>query len=242
PKLGADTSGMDLASSLGHTRTPLLPGLVPLESPDPTVHRMQGVRLWAEVSVQLPGHRVAVDTDDLLFTKYGVSGFAILNLSAELVPALAAGPQELHVNLFPGQSAEQVSEQLKERWALNPHRSLGLSFAGLLHSRIAGPLLQRLGMSAAQPVEGLTRAQRWQLAQDLTDWRIPITGPHSFDHAEVTIGGIQTTEIDPDTMESYLAPGLYFAGEMVDVHGDLGGFNLQWAWASGYLAAQRLGS
>ncbi|MFC1525279.1 NAD(P)/FAD-dependent oxidoreductase [Candidatus Latescibacterota bacterium] len=242
-KLGADASGMDLATSVGHSRTELCPGLVPLLSPDRAVRRMKGVRVRAEVSAHLPGHRRPItDTDDLLLTAYGVSGFTILNLSAQLVPALAQAPVVLTVNLFPGHSAEQVSEVLSQRWNRHPHRTLALSFAGLLHSRVAGAMIHRLELASDVPVSSLTKAQRWRLAQGLTAWQIEVTGPHSFDHAEVTIGGVRTEEINPETMESYLVPGLYLAGEMVDVHGDLGGFNFQWAWASGYLAGQARGA
>lgn len=236
PKLGADASGMDLAAGLGHTRTDLLPGLVPLRSPDPWVRRMQGVRVRATVTARVAGQRAIVDTDDLLFTRYGVSGFAILNVSTRIVPALQRSPVELEINLFPGSTPEEISELLQARWRRNPHRSLELSFAGLLHNRVCVPLLDMLGLSGDRPVTKMTRAQRWLLAQTLTAWRVKVTEAHSFEVAEVTIGGIRTEEIDPESLQSHIVPGLYFAGEMVDIHGDLGGFNFQWAWSSGHLA------
>jgi len=242
PKLGADSSGLDLALSLGHSCTPLYPGLVPLLSPDPYVHKMQGVKVRAEVKVGLQGGREIVDRDDLLLTAYGVSGFTILNLSAQLVPLLAAGPVVLQVNLFPEKSPEQVSEELKDRWERNPHRSLEDSFWGLLAHKLVGPFLERFDLPRGQRVDRLGKKQRWRLAQALTCWPIEVTGPRSFEHAEVTIGGICTGEIDPETLESYWVPGLYFAGEILDVHGDLGGFNFQWAWSSGQMAGMRLGS
>ena len=240
PKLGADASGLALAQGLGHTATPLLPGLVPLESSDRFARRMQGVKVWAEVSAPVSKSHLVTDTDDLLLTKYGVSGFTILNLSAQLVPALERGPVELRVNLFSGQSPEQVSERLRERWARQPHRTLELSFAGLLASKITGPLLDKLKLSREQIVDTISKAQRWLLAQTLTAWPIVVTGPRSFDYAEVTIGGIRTDEVDPVTLESRLVPGLFLAGEMLDGHGDLGGYNFQWAWSSGAVAGQGL--
>ena len=97
-------------------------------------------------------------------------------------------------------------------------------------------MLDKLELRRDRPVEKMTRAQRWRLAQALTAWRVEVTEAHSLEVAEVTIGGIRTEEIDPETLQSYIVPGVYFAGEMVDVHGDLGGFNLQWAWSSGHLA------
>ncbi|MXW80765.1 MAG: NAD(P)/FAD-dependent oxidoreductase [Gemmatimonadetes bacterium] len=241
-RLGADRSGMDLAVGLGHRLTDLKPGLVPLISPEKYVARMQGLKVRAEVRVTLKGGREAVDTDDLLFTKYGVSGFTILNLSARLVPELGAQRAMLRVNFFPGRSPEAIGQLLKERWQRHPHRSLELSFAGLLSSKLVRPLLNHLGFDAAQRVDQFGKGARWQLAQSLTNWPIAVSGPRPFDYAEVTIGGVRTEDINPDTLESFLVPGLYFAGEMVDIHADLGGFNFQWAWASGVLAGRRLGS
>ena len=241
-RLGADRSGMDLAIGWGHEITALRPGLVPLISPEKYLAKMQGLKIRAEVSVEIPGGRRIADTDDLLFTKYGVSGFTILNLSLRVVPELAKGPIVLRVNLFPGRSPEQVGRMLEERWLRHPHRSLELSFAGLLSSKLVRPLLDRLGYDRALCVARLGRDMRGQLARALTDWVIEVSEPRPFDYAEVTVGGINTDGINPDTLESYLVPGLYFAGEMVDVHGDLGGFNFQWAWASGTLAGRRLGS
>ena len=241
-RLGADRSGMDLAVAMGHRLTDLKPGLVPLISPEKYVARLQGLKVRAEVRVALKGGREVVDTDDLLFTKYGVSGFAILNLSARLVPELGARRTLLRVNFFPGRSPEAISQLLKERWQRHPHRSLELSFAGLLSSKLVRPLLDHLGFDAAQRVDQIGKRARWQLAQSLTNWPIAVSGPRPFDYAEVTIGGVRTEDINPDTLESFLVPGLYFAGEMVDIHADLGGFNFQWAWASGVLAGRRLGS
>ena len=243
-RLGADRSGMDLAVAMGHQLTDLKPGLVPLISPEKYVARMQGLKVRAEVRVALQGGHEAVDTDDLLFTKYGVSGFTILNLSARLVPELGTKRAVLRVNFFPGRSPEAISQLLKERWQRHPHRSLELSFAGLLSSKLVRPLLNHLGFDAAQRVDQLGKGARWQLSQSLTNWPIEVSGPRPFDYAEVTIGGVRTEDINPDTLESFLMPGLYFAGEMVDIHADLGGFNFQWAWAwaSGVLAGRRLGS
>jgi predicted Rossmann fold flavoprotein len=242
PKLGADDSGLQLVEKLGHSRTSLYPGLVALNSDNPQVHRMQGLKVWAQVSAPLSSGRVVVDTDDLLFAKYGVSGFTILNLSAVLVDELRRGPVELSVNVLPGHSVEEVSALLKTRWERNPRRSLELSFAGLLSTKLTRPLLEGGGFERESVVQRISKAQRWQLSQLLTDWRIMVTGPRPFEYAEVTIGGVHNGEIDAQTLESYITPGLYLTGEMIDVHGDLGGFNFQWAWSSGWVAGRRLGS
>ena len=237
-KLGGNRSGIDLAQQLGHTSTTLLPGLVPLVSQDRRIHKIHGAKVWADVETELRSGRMIVETEDLLFTKYGVSGFAILNLSLRLVADLTSGPVEIRVNLFPGFSPEKVSELLKERWEMNPHRSVLLSFAGLLQAKVASAVLEIAGLPVDKRVETLNKTDRWRLAQTLTSLSVVVSEPRPFDFAEVTVGGIRTTEVNPESLESFLVPGLYFAGEMLDVQGDLGGFNFQWAWASGYLAGQ----
>lgn len=241
-KLGADRSGMDMAVACGHETTQLLPGLVALESEEKYLARMQGVKVWAEVEALVAGRKRMRDTDDLLFAQYGVSGFSILNLSARIVPQLQKGPVELKVNLFPERSAEDIGELLKERWRQNPHRSLEMSFAGLLNGKLVHHFLERFSFSTQAKVSTIGKAERWRLAQALTGWRMAVHRPRPFDHAEVTIGGVRTDAVNPHTLESYIIPGLYFAGEMLEVHGDLGGYNFQWAWASGALAGKRLGS
>lgn len=242
PKLGADDSGMRLVAALGHRATPLYPGLVALESPDPHVRRLQGVKVWARVQAE-PGRAVVADTDDLLFAKYGVSGFAILNLSAVLVRHLREqGPLRLSVSLLPEMTAEQASQMLKERWERHPHRSLALTLAGLVHAKVARSLLEKVGLDPEQRAGGTGKRERWDLARVLTAWEIEVTGPRDFEYAEVTIGGIRTDEVDPHTLESYVVPGLYLAGEMLDVHADLGGYNFQWAWSSGHVAGQGRGA
>lgn len=240
-RLNADASGMDIAGRLGHERTALLPGLVPLVSPDVQVQRMRGARVRARVSIRTGRSRVT-DTGELLFTPYGLSGPPILNLSTRLVPLLAHGPQQLDVDFFPGRSPEQLSEMLRDRWAANPHRGLAQSFAGLMSDRVVDPLLRSLGLPPGEQVSRLTKTQRWVLACGLHAWPVRITGPRSLDYAEVTIGGLHTDQVDSHSLQSHLVPGLYFAGEMLDVHGDLGGYNLQWAWSSGWVAGQGEGT
>jgi len=238
PKLGADDSGIGLVENLGHTRTALYPGLVALESDDPWVRKLHGVKSWARVQAQ-PGKSTVVDTDDLLFAKYGLSGFTILNLSARIVRHLREqGPLELTISLLPQYSTEEVSQMLQARWNRHPHRSLALSLAGLLHGKLAATLLDKAGLPPETPAAAVSKRQRWQLALLLTAWSVLVTRPRDFDYAEVMIGGIRTAEIAPHTMQSYVAPGLYFAGEMVDVHADLGGYNFQWAWSSGVIAGR----
>ena len=241
-KMGADGKGMEMAANLGHEITDLKPGLVALESKEKYLRTMQGVKVVAEVEPEIPGKNRVMDCDDLLIASYGVSGFTILSLSARVVPHLKDGPVNLRVNLFPGQNMQSVSDLLGRRWAKNPHRSLEMSFSGLLNRKLVRSLLKHGSFNGEQVVEKISDKTRDDIANLLTGWSIPVYRPRDFEYAEVTIGGIKTGAINPDTLESYIIPGLYFAGEMLEVYGDLGGFNFQWAWASGMLAGKGLGS
>ena len=242
PKLGADSTGMLMAADLGHIQTPLYPGLVPLCGGDTHIHSMHGAKVSAALSIATPNGDVHRDEGDLLFTKYGISGLAVLNLSAKIVPYLATGSLVCLANLLPGHSPEKVSLNLKERWTRNSHHGVALSLASILPDRIAYGVLDLLQIPGATVVSVLSKAARWQIANTLTGLPVEICEPRPFEFAEVTIGGIKSGDVDPRTMESRLVPGLYFAGEMLNVHGDLGGYNFQWAWSSGYVAGVEAGS
>ena len=241
-KMGADGRGMEMAVDLGHEMTELKPGLVALESKEKYLRNMQGVKIVAEVEPDIPGKNRVIDCDDLLVTSYGVSGFTILSLSARVVPHLKNGPVNLRINLFPGNSSQTISVMLRERWKKNPHRSLEMSFTGLLNKKLVRSLLRHGAFDGEQVVGNIKNQTRNDIANLLTEWSIPVHKPREFEYAEVTIGGIKTSAINPESLESYVVPGLYFAGEMLEVYGDLGGFNFQWAWASGMLAGKTLGN
>jgi predicted Rossmann fold flavoprotein len=241
PKLGADSSGMQMAVDLGHIQTPLYPGLVPLCGGDKHIRSMHGAKVHAALSVTAPTGKVYGDEGDLLFTNYGISGLAVLNLSARIVPHLQKSNLQCVANLFPGHSPEVVSSRLKERWTRNGHQSVVLSLSSMVPDRIAKGILELLQIRGETPVSELPKAARWQIASTLTGLSVEVREPRPFEFAEVTIGGIKSGDVDPNTMESKLVPGVYLAGEMLNVHGDLGGYNFQWAWSSGFIAGLEAG-
>ncbi|HAA76144.1 TPA: aminoacetone oxidase family FAD-binding enzyme, partial [Candidatus Latescibacteria bacterium] len=123
-------------------------------------------------------------------------------------------------------------------WNRHPHRSAAFSFTGLLPDKIPPILLSILDMPVDRPAAGISAEEGRRIAEGLTNWEVKVLGSRPLAEAEVMVGGIATDDIDPASLESRLVPGLYLAGEMVDVHGDLGGFNFQWAWSSGWVAGQ----
>jgi hypothetical protein len=155
-------------------------------------------------------------------------------------PAHAAKPHaplSLEMDILPDIKEAEVQAMLMERFCAHPDRSLEFSLVGLIHKRLIAVILREAGIAdAGQPCGGVEWREAGLIAGAIKRWRIPVAGTQSWMHAQVTAGGVSTAEIDPGTMESRLAPGLFFAGEVIDVDGDCGGYNLQWAWSSGHLA------
>jgi predicted flavoprotein YhiN len=155
-------------------------------------------------------------------------------------PAHAAKPHaplSLEIDILPDIKEADLQALLMERFCAHPDRSLEFSLVGLIHKRLIAVILKAAGVAdAGQPCGGVEWREAGLIAGAIKRWRIPVSGTQSWMHAQVTAGGVSTAEIDPGTMESRLAPGLFFAGEVIDVDGDCGGYNLQWAWSSGHLA------
>jgi hypothetical protein len=173
----------------------------------------------------------------MLFTHYGISGPAVLYLSSFIVRDLHGKHTHLAVNFFPGLTPAQAEEKIVTLWRKNPKRSLGNSLIGILPKKLAQVLIRNVaGLDIDAATDSVTRQQRTRLVKALTGLEIAIKAPRSFTDAQVTSGGVKTDEVDGRTMESRIVKGLYFAGEVLDVNGDCGGYNLQFAFSSGHLA------
>lgn len=232
-KVGGVMDGYRLAKALGHHRTALSPAIVQLRT-DPTYPRsLKGVKAEAAVSVCRGNETLAQRTGEVLFTEYGVSGPAVFDVSR----AASIGGEGLTcvLDLLPGWDGERtVRELLRRRELLRGHEAREL-FTGLLHPRLGQVVVKASGFTV-QPLEGLTDDDMRRIARVAKRFALPILGVCGFDQAQVTAGGLRTDEFDPDTLESRIVPGLYACGEVLDVDGDCGGYNLQWAWSSGRLA------
>lgn len=248
PALGSDGSGYALLEAFGHRRTPLFPALTQLVTEKPAIKGLSGLRLWAEGTLYIDGGIARRECEELLFTDYGLSGPLALALSRwaseTLCEASAGNGQEIRVevNLFPDMEAEALRAHLQSRIARVPERPLEELFLGLLHKRLGLALLRVAGLSPAAPNGSLGFADIGTLTRSAKAYPITITGTRGFTDAQVTCGGAALSEFYPDTLESRLSPGLYACGEVLDVDGDCGGFNLQWAWSSGAVAGQSAAS
>lgn len=235
-KLGGTKSGYALLSSLGHRRTPLHPALVQLRT-DPTyVRALKGVRAEARVVLEKAGAVIAQSAGEVQFTDYGISGPAVFEVSR--AASTAAGAVTARLDLLPGIPAEELEGLLARRAADFPGLPLENLLTGMLHNRLGQTVLRYAGFGLSGMADGLTGADLSRTAATVKDFALPVTGTLGFDAAQITAGGMDTTQFDPHTLQSRLVPGLYAAGEVLDVDGDCGGYNLQWAWASGRLAGR----
>ena len=242
PRLGGDGGGYALLSSLGHRLTPCYPALVQLRCAHPALPSLKGLRVAAEAALLIDGEIARTECGEVLFAGDGLSGIAALGLAREVAPALESGRTvTARLNLLPERDAAVRRALVASRRELFAQEPAGVFATGLLPRRIGEALCVAGGAPAGLPCTRLTDAQIEALAALLADWRFEVTGTRGFDHAQVTAGGADAREFNPATMESRLVPGLYAAGEVLDVDGDCGGFNLHFAWASGMIAGRRAG-
>lgn len=236
-KVGGGMDGYRLAKSLGHHRTALYPSLVQLKT-DPTYPRaLKGVKAQCGISICRGSQVLARNSGEVLFTEYGVSGPAIFDLSR----SVSAGGSDLTclLNFFPDWEEAEVLHWLSQRQAAMAAHEASTLLTGSCHTRLGQMICKSAGFTN-QRAAGLTRDDLQRIARQATHFALPITGTCGFDQAQVTAGGLDTSEFDPRTLQSRLVPGLYACGELLDIDGDCGGYNLQWAWSSGRLAGKLL--
>ena len=236
-KVGGGMDGYRLAKSLGHHRTALYPSLVQLKT-DPTYPRaLKGVKAQCGISICRGSQMLARNSGEVLFTEYGVSGPAIFDLSR----SVSAGGSDLTclLNFFPDWEEAEVLHWLSQRQAAMAAHEASTLLTGSCHTRLGQMICKSAGFTN-QRAAGLTRDDLRRIARQATHFALPITGTCGFDQAQVTAGGLDTSEFDPRTLQSRLVPGLYACGELLDIDGDCGGYNLQWAWSSGRLAGKLL--
>lgn len=233
-KLGGVMDGYHLLKALGHSRTPLHPALTQIRTVPDYPRTMKGIKVDGGVCIRRHKEILAQATGDILFTDTGVSGTAVFQISR-----LASDEGlELAIDFFPEFRENDLYLYLKERATGNPALSAEKLFTGALQSRVAQMLCKYSKVTPTASADSLRDRDLRNLSKSSKNFVLPITGVSGFEAAQVTSGGMKTNEFDPETMESRLVPGLYACGEVLDVDGDCGGYNLQWAWASGLLAGE----
>lgn len=232
-KLGGGLGGYRILKSLGHSCGKLRPSLVQLKSDWKGCVGLKGVRANCRAQILRDGAVFAQNTGEIQFTEYGLSGPVIFEISRDVCQG--KGQWQCRLDFVPEMKETELEELLSRRSGIPASELL----TGILHNRLGRIIVQWAGIRGSEAVESLNPEQLWELCRRVKSFDISLTEPMGMDAAQVTAGGMDTREFDPETMESRLVPGLYACGEVLDIDGDCGGFNLQWAWSSGRLAGAR---
>ncbi|MBM4258411.1 MAG: NAD(P)/FAD-dependent oxidoreductase [Deltaproteobacteria bacterium] len=244
PKTGSDGSGWGIAQRLGHSVTTTVPALVPLVLTDQTFHaELSGISVPVELSTLVNGKVSDRRTGSLLWTHFGVSGPVVMDASRHWTWARANGHEvQLQCHFLPGQGFEQIEKWLISMATARPRGTLSNLLAERLPDRLARALLREAGIEPSVPLSQVSRDRRRALVHTLANFVLPVVHDRGWNFAEVTAGGVPLQEVNYRTMESRKVPGLYLVGELLDCDGRIGGFNFQWAWATGYVGGRAASS
>jgi predicted Rossmann fold flavoprotein len=238
PQLGGSDAGIELLKHLGHAATGVFPALVPLKTGARFARQLKGVKVIAAVQLDVAGEPPLFQQGEILFTDYGLSGPPIIQLSLTANSGRHKGREvSVVLDLFPDWTEEQIAQNLDERFSARPDAHLDIALIGLVHKRLVPVVLAEAGIAdGATPVGKISRNESVRIVKVLKSWRFAVTGSLSWNEAQLMAGGIRTADFHAETLESRIVKGLFAAGEVLDVAGDCGGYNLQWAWSSGYVA------
>jgi predicted Rossmann fold flavoprotein len=237
--LGGNSDGYEFAKALGHNIVPTYPSLVQLHLDSKTAHKMSGAKVEGEATLLINHKQDSTCQGDILFTNYGVSGFAILDISQRASVALMNYESvSVSINLLPKFNIQKLSAHISKVANNMPNFTILDILVGLIPLKIANALLDDLKIPHATNAKDIHTKLAKKIANCMLNWRFEVNDTHGFRHAEVSGGGVDTQEINPKTMESLKENDFYFCGEVLDVVGRRGGYNFAWAWASGYAAAK----
>ncbi len=244
PATGSDGSGYELAKRLGLSVKPAAPALAPLICQGSFLPALAGVRCPAEIALypdgerdrSIPSEPICRETGELQWTKYGISGIAVFQLSRFVSTAEPGQKFRVSIDFFPGYGTDFLLRLLARRGGELGKTPVPVLLKGLLNEKLIPVLLAQSNISRKKRCDQLTSQDLSRLLQACRRFPLKVTGTKSFDTCQVCAGGVDAGQINPDTMECKTLPGLYLAGELLDVDGPCGGYNLQWAWSSGFLA------
>ena len=231
PSLGSNGSGYQIAESFGHKKSKLYPSLVQIKTDTTLIKALKGIKLDANVVLKTENKK-SFSFGEVLFTDYGLSGPAIFDISRFCTDAKSA---EITLDILPEISYDELFNILKER--RTKYRNLETFFVGMINKKVGMTVMKYAGvLPFSRTSDTISEDEVKRLCDALKNFRLKVTGTMSWNNAQVTAGGILTKDIGSKTLESKLCKGLYLTGEILDIDGDCGGYNLQWAWSSGYIA------
>jgi len=243
-QLGGNSDGYNFAIEFGHNIIPTYPSLVQLHLNSKIVRKMSGAKVEGEVTLLINNKKELTPqggacSGDILFSDYGVSGFAILDISQAASKALMEKANvSISINLLPKFDLQKLSNHISKIASQEPKITIFEILIGLIPMKIASAILEDLGILTSICADEINVKLSKKIANQILNWRFEVTDTHGFRHAEVSGGGVDTIDINPKTMESLKQKNLYFCGEVLDVVGRRGGYNFAFAWASGFLAAR----
>lgn len=238
PKTGSDGSGFRIAKGLGHSIVDCVPALVQLRCGQEPMKAVAGVRCEAEVSLWIDGKHAGTERGEVQFTDYGISGIVVFQLSRTAAYALRKKQKVTAVlDLLPDYDETAMDSLKCQRKLLFSERTAEAFFTGILHKKLMLQLLKMAGIGANQPAETIPEEKLDAFFRLCKEWKFAVTDTNSFEQAQVCAGGVDMKEVTPQ-LKSKIVEGLYFAGEILDVDGKCGGYNLQWAFTSGYIAGE----
>ena len=231
-----------LLEALGHRVTPLIPSIVQLKTELVTIRALTGIKVTGNVTLS-EGKERYTESGEVLFTDYGLSGPPVMQLSCRAGRMLHQGRKPvIELDLAADYEEDALFAALKERAEKRPFVLLENYLVGMFHKRVGQTALKAAGIAPlSKKAESLTEKEIRALTVQFKHWQLPVTGTMGLENAQVTAGGAELSGFDPETLESKVVPGLFACGEVLDVDGDCGGFNLQWAWSSAMLAVRKMG-
>ena len=233
-KNGGTTLGYDILRSFGHKCTELYPALVPIRTDTDYPRALRGIRTQALVLLYHGDELTGESLGELQFTDRGISGPAAFDISRQA----SIGGGTVVIDFVPEMSADQLGGLLLRRQHISSKQEAAAVFTGILQSRVGMCIVKEAGIRPSEKLSRLSDEEILKIAKAAKRFPMNITGTDPFDTAQVTAGGIETADFNPETLESKLVPGLFACGEVLDIDGDCGGFNLQWAWSSGFVAGK----
>ena len=239
PVLGSDGSGYSLAKSLGHHLSPVVPALVQLKGKGNFFKQISGVRTNAKVSVIVDGNKLAENTGELQLTNYGISGIPVFQISRYAAKGLYEKKKvTVEIDFMPTMSDDEFSSFMENRLVKHGDKTAEEFFTGMFHQKLIGLFLKISRIASSMNMSQIAPEQIHLFKKVCKHFVVDIEGTNDFDQAQICAGGVKTLEINPETMESLMTSNIYLTGELLDVDGICGGYNLQWAWATGYIAGK----
>lgn len=236
-QFGSSGDGIFWAKRFGHNIIPIFAALVPLETEETWVKDVQGIKVEAKVTSKLNNEVLKETEGDLLFTHFGISGPAVMAQAGTISPLVEEHKLEILIDLYPELSEQELDQKLENIFKVNNKKSARNALLGLFPAGLVPIVLKDSNTSADKNASEISRADRLAIAKTIKGLKLTVKKVRPLKEAQVSRGGVDTSEVK-STLESKLVPGLYFAGEVLDVDADSGGFNLQWAWSSGYVAGK----